>query len=224
MRAARLTWMVLMLVAAVARGQEAPPQDGGMTAGAAAGAAGGATTDGGAAVRLRQLRQRVEELKGQVFDAKTQLMLLREQILQNLITDARVEVVQVNELSAALSLEEVIFALDGERIYYQANRDGALDRKEFRVFEGSVSPGNHVLEVDMLFRGNGKVFTYLGGYVFRVKASVPFVATQGRALRVRAVAFEKGGAATRLEDRPSIRFEMQQSRAVEPTAAPENGR
>jgi hypothetical protein len=210
--------MVLVLGAAVARGQEAPPQGPG-TAPGTAGTAGG-VADGGSSVRLRQLRQRVEELKGQVFDAKTQLMLLREQILQNLITDARIEVVQVNELSAALSLEEVIFSLDGERIYYQANRDGALDRKEFRVFEGSVSPGNHVLEVEMLFRGNSTVFSYLGGYVFRVKASVPFVATQGRAVRVRAVAFEKGGAATRLEDRPSIRFETQQQRAVE-SAAPE---
>lgn len=216
MRVGRLAWMVLVLGAAVARGQEPPPQGPGTTSGTPG--TEGAATEGAAAVRLRQLRQRVEELKGQVFDAKTQLMLLREQILQNLITDARIEVVQVNELSAALSLEEVIYSLDGERIYYQANREGALDRKEFRVFEGSASPGNHVLEVEMLFRGNSTVFTYLGGYVFRVKASVPFVTTQGRALRVRTVAFEKGGAATRLEDRPSIRFETQQDRAVDPAA------
>jgi len=216
MRMGRLGWVVLVLGAAVARGQEAPAQG----AGAAPGTAetGSGAVAAGAPVRLRQLRQRVEELKGQVFDAKTQLMLLREQILQNLISDARVEVVQTHELSAALSLEEVIYSLDGERIYYQANRDGALDRKEFRVFEGSVSPGNHVVDVEMMFRGNSTVFSYLGGYVFRVKASFPFVATQGRSVRVRAVAYEKGGAATRLEDRPSIRFEMQQSKAAEPAA------
>lgn len=218
MRVGPLWVGILLLGAVVARGEETPPV---VPAGAPATETSGGTPEAGAIIRLRQLRERVEELKGQVFDSKTQLMLLREQILQNLITDARAEVVHVNELSAALSLDEVIYHLDNERVYYQANREGSLDRKEFRVFEGSVSPGNHVLTVEMVFRGNSRVFSYLGGYVFRVKASAPFVATQGHQVQVRAVAYEKGGAATRLEDRPSIRFEIRQTRAAEPSAPQE---
>jgi hypothetical protein len=201
----------------------------------AAPATSGAPTDGTAAapgydIRLRQLRERVEDLKGRVFDSKTKLMLLREQILQNLIVEARASIVHVNDTSSALILEEVLYFLDNEKIYYQSNRDGALEsKKEFSVYSGSVSPGNHLLNVEMVYRGNGKVFTYLSGYVFRVKSSFPFFATKGREVRIKSVAYERGGAAARLEDRPSIRFEMQQQKVVEgaagavPGAAPGSG-
>jgi hypothetical protein len=178
-------------------------------------ASGGAGYD----IRLRQLRERVEDLKGRVFDSKTKLMLLREQILQNLIVEARATISHVNETSSALVLEEVLYFLDNEKIYYQSNRDGALDKKkEFSVYGGSVSPGNHILNVEVVYRGNGKVFTYLSGYVFRVKSSFPFFATKGREVHVRSIAYERGGAASRLEDRPSVRFEMQQQKVVEGAA------
>ncbi len=184
----------------------------------------GAASDATAAapgydIRLRQLRERVEDLKGRVFDSKTKLMLLREQILQNLIVEARASITHVNETSSALIIEEVLYFLDNEKIYYQSNRDGALEsKKEFPVYSGSVSPGNHLLNVEMVYRGNGKVFTYLSGYVFRVKSSFPFFATKGREVRIKSVAYERGGAAARLEDRPSIRFEMQQQKVVEGAA------
>lgn len=199
-------------------------------AAAAAPAEAAAPAPAGYDIRLRQLRERVENLKGRVFDSKTKLMLLREQILQNLIVEARASILHVNETSSALILEEVLYFLDSEKIYYQSNRDGALEKKkEFPVYTGSVSPGNHLLNVEMVYRGNGKIFTYLSGYVFRVKSSFPFFATKGREVRVRSIAFERGGAAARLEDRPSIRFEMQQQKVVEgaagaaPGAAPDAG-
>ncbi len=176
--------------------------------------------DPGYDLRLRQVRERVEDLKGRVFDSKTRLMVLREQILQNLIVEARATITHVNDTSAALILEEVLYFLDNEKIYYQSNRDSALESgREFQVYSGSVSPGNHLLNVEMVYRGNGKVFSYLSGYVFRVKSSFPFFATKGREVRVKAVAYEKGGAAARLEDRPSVRFEMQQQKVVEGGAA-----
>lgn len=182
-----------------------------------------AAASAGYDLRLRQLRERVDDLKGRVFDSKTRLMLLREQILQNLIAEARAEVVHVNETSSALTLEEAVYFVDNEKVYYQSNRDGSLDRKEFSVYTGSVAPGNHLLTVEMVFRGNGKVFTYMSGYVFRVKSSFPFFATKGREVKIRAVAYEKGGAAARLEERPSIRFEMHQVKAVEGTAPSPGG-
>jgi len=179
-------------------------------------------TDAAAAgydIRLRQLRERVEDLKGRVFDSKTKLMLLREQILQNLIVEARATIVHVNDTSSALILEEVLYFLDNEKVYYQSNRDGSLEsKKEFPVYTGSVSPGNHLLNVEMVYRGNGKIFTYLSGYVFRVKSSFPFFATKGREVRIRSIAYERGGAAARLEDRPSVKFEMQQQKVVEGAA------
>lgn len=171
----------------------------------------GAAAAAGYYIRLRTLQERVDDLKSRVFDSKTKLLLLREQILQNLIAEARAVIVHVNEASSALTLEEALYFLDNEKIYFQSNRDGSLDsRREFAIYNGTIGPGNHILSVELVYRGNGKVFTYLSGYVFRIKSSFTFYAAKGQETRVRAVGFEKGGMTTRLEERPSVRFEMQQ--------------
>lgn len=161
-------------------------------------------------VRLRSLQERVDDLKSRVFDSKTRLLILGEQILNNLIAEARAVIYHVNEASTMLTLEEVLYFLDNNKIYYQSNRDGVLDKqRDFSIYGGSISPGNHLLSVEMVYRGNGKLFTYLSGYVFRVKSSFNFYAAKGHETRVRSIGFEKGGMATRLEDRPSVRFEME---------------
>jgi len=209
----------LFLVGGLAVAQEAPVAPDSAPAPAAteeapAGtrpAAGTASYD----IRLRSLRDRVDDLKSRVFDSKTKLLLLREQILHNLIAEARASIVHVNDASAALTLEEVLYFLDNDRIYYQSNREGALDKKdEFIIYNGSIAPGNHLLNVEMVYRGNGKVFTYLSGYVFRIKASFNFFAAKGQETRVKAIGYEKGGITAKLEDRPSVRFEMQQKKVA----------
>lgn len=161
-------------------------------------------------IRIKTIKERVEDIKGKVFDTKTKLLLLREQILHNLIADARAIIYHVNEASSLLTLEEVLYFLDNEKIYYHASKDGVLDEKrEFPIYSGSIAPGNHLLSVELLYRGNGKLFTYLSGYVFKVKQSFSFYAAKGQETIVRSVGYEKGGITTRLEDRPSVRFEMQ---------------
>jgi hypothetical protein len=184
----------------------------GPAAPAATGDATGSST-GGYDIRLRSLQERVDTLKGRVFDSKTKLLILREQILHNLIAEARAVIVHVNEASSVLTLDEVLYFLDNEKIYYQSNRDGVLDdKREFTVFNGTLSPGNHFLSVEMVYRGNGKLFTYLSGYIFRIKASFNFYAAKGQEAQVKAVGYEKGGMTTRLEERPSVKFEFLQKK------------
>jgi hypothetical protein len=216
--------LVLALAAGPARAQEPPPAETPAPAAAPAPTEpSGGGSQGGYDVRLKSLRERVDELKTRVFDSKTKLLLLREQILHNLIAEARAVIIHQNEASAALTLEEVLYFLDNERIYYQSNRDGTLDeRREFAIYNGAIGPGNHILSVEMVYRGNGKVFTYLSGYVFRIKSSFTFFAAKGQETRVRAIGYEKGGMTTRLEERPSVRFEMQQKKvAADAAASPE---
>ncbi len=166
-------------------------------------------------VRLKSLREQVDDLKSRVFDSKTRLMILGEQILNNLITESRVVIIHRNDASSMLTLEEVLYFLDNQRIFYQSGREGNLDtQREFSIYEGSISPGNHVLSVELVYRGNGKIFTYLSGYVFRVKSAFNFFAARGYETRVRAVGFEKGGLTTPFEERPSVRFELQRSKVA----------
>ncbi len=183
-----------------------------------------APAQGGYEVRLKSLREQVDDLKGRVFDSKTRLMILGEQILNNLIAEARAVIVHQNDASSMLTLEEVLYFLDNQKIYYQSNREGTLDtQREFSVFDGSISPGNHVLSVELVYRGNGKVFTYLSGYVFRVKSVFNFFAAKGYQTRVRSVGYEKGGLTTPLEERPSVRFELQRTKITADAGAEEPG-
>ncbi len=184
-------------------------------------------SQGGYEVRLKSLREQVDDLKGRVFDSKTRLMVLGEQILNNLIAEARAVIIHENDASSMLTLEEVLYFLDNQKIYYQSNREGTLDtQREFSIFDGSISPGNHVLSVELVYRGNGKVFTYLSGYVFRVKSAFNFFAAKGYETRVRSVGYEKGGLTTPFEERPSVRFELQHTKIAadaggEGTGAPQ---
>jgi len=166
---------------------------------------------GGYEIRLRSLQERVDDLKSRTFDSKTKLLLLREQILHNLVADARAVIHHVNSASALMSLDEALYFMDNEKIYYQSNQDGVLDSKrDFVIWEGSIAPGNHLLAVELVYRGNGKVFTYLNGYVFRVKSSFTFFAGKGQETNVRVIGFESGGLANKFVDRPSVKFEVQQ--------------
>ncbi|MBM4395702.1 MAG: dihydrolipoamide acetyltransferase [Deltaproteobacteria bacterium] len=222
-----LVALPVVVAAASARAQEPPaaPAPGAAAAPAEGAGAPGtppASASAGYDIRLKSLQERVDDLKSRVFDSKTKLLLLREQILHNLIAEARAVIVHVNDASAALTLEEALYYLDNEKIYYQSNRDGLLDsKKEIAIYNGTIGPGNHLLSVELVYRGNGKVFTYLSGYVFRIKSSFSFYAAKGQETRVKSVGYEKGGMTTRLEERPSVRFEMQQRKVQ--TAEPSPG-
>jgi hypothetical protein len=176
-----------------------------------AGDAGGAGFD----VRLRALRERVEELKGRVFDSKTRLLLLREQIMHNLISESKARIVHRNTMSSSMDIEEIVYFLDGEKVYFRTNRDGKLASADsFEVFTGSVATGNHLLSVEIKMRANNGLFTYVDGYAFIVKSSFTFFANSGMEAQVSVVSFEKGGLAAPLQDRPSVRFGLKQKRLM----------
>lgn len=217
----RLSIVMALLVPAMALAQEASPPAGLDTMPPEAAATGGTlpiqagqTSSAEVSdyeIRLRALQERVDDLKSRTFDSKSKLLLLREQILHNLIADARAVIRHVSSTSALLTLDEALYFLDNEKIYYQSNQDGVLDaNRDFVIFEGSIAPGNHLLSVELVYRGNGKVFTYLDGYVFRVKSSFSFFAGKGQETGVRVIGYEKGGLANKFVDRPSVKFEVQQ--------------
>ena len=164
-------------------------------------------------IKLHELEEKVVGLKERIFKTKTRLILLREQILHNVIAEARVVIVHNNDMSNAFTLEQVIYELDGEKIYYSDNQGGVLDdRREFEVFNGNRMPGNHRLSVELIYRGNGTLFSYIDGYVFKIRSNYTFFAAKGRISKIKVVGFEKGGITTDLEQKPYVRYEVQQLR------------
>jgi hypothetical protein len=159
-------------------------------------------------VRLRDLEQRVDELKDQVRRSHTRLALLSDTILGGGTSGSRAEVQFDNEMSSAFQLVKAVFVVDGQVQYSRQDDSGALsDQKEIPIYSGNLPPGDHTIQLELTFQGNGYgVFSYLRGYKFGVKSGHPFTVGEGKALIVTALAYEKGGVTTPLEQRPTIEW------------------
>jgi hypothetical protein len=165
--------------------------------------------DGGTyAVRLRDLEARVDELKEQIRRSHTRLSLLSDTILSGGVGGARAEIMFKNDLSGAFRLSRALFVLDGAVQYNKQDDSGALAaQEEIPIFKGSITPGDHTLQVLVRLRGHGYgVFSYLRGYQFEVKSTHSFSVTEGKEVALDVIAWEKGGVTTPLEQRPAVRY------------------
>jgi hypothetical protein len=173
------------------------------------------------AVRLRDLEQRVDELKDQIRRSHTRLALLSDTIVGGGAAGSRAEVEFENQMSSAFQLTRAIFVIDGQVQYNRQDDTGALaDQKDIPIFTGTMPPGDHTIQVSLTFQGNGYgVFSYLRGYKFEVKSSHAFTSVEGKSMSVTAMAFEKGGVTTPLDQRPAIEWHEK----VQPLTAPPTG-
>ena len=160
------------------------------------------------AVRLRDLEARVDELKEQIRRSHTRLSLLSDTILSGGVGGARTSIRFQNDMSGAFRLTRALFVLDGAVQYNKQDDTGALaGQKEIPIFKGSITPGDHTLQVLLRLRGHGYgVFSYLRGYQFEVKQTHSFSVTEGKEVNLDVIAWEKGGVTTPLEQRPAVRY------------------
>ena len=164
--------------------------------------------------RVKTLEEQVIDLKEKIFRTKARLLLLQETVLGGDITNgARAVIFHRNEMGSQFVLETVAYGLDGAPIFTKVDANGDLDkREEFEIFNGRIVPGNHQVSVQMVYRGHGYgLFSYLEGYKFKVQSSYTFNAEPGKVNTIKVVGFEKGGIATDLKDRPSVRYDIERS-------------
>jgi hypothetical protein len=188
--------------------------------------AAGAPIDGATyVVRLRDLEQRIDELKEQIRRSHTRLSLLSDTILSGGVGGARAEIKFVNDMSSAFRLTRALVVLDGAVQYNKQDDSGALaEQKEIPIFSGSITPGDHTLQVLVKLRGHGYgVFSYLRGYQFEVKSDHSFTVTEGKTIELKVVAYEKGGVTTPLEQRPAVRYEQKLKSGVTGGGSPTPG-
>ena len=181
----------------------APPAGGAMATGS------GGTMDGATyAVRLRDLEQRINELKEAIRRSHTRLALLSESILSGITAAARAEVVFENDMSSAFRLKRIVALYDGAPLATKTDdRDQIGDQKEIPLYAELVQPGDHTLQVLLEYQGNGYgIFSYLKGYKFEVRSSRSFTAIEGKTLQLRVIGYEQGGPTTPLEERPAVRY------------------
>ncbi|MCP4606865.1 MAG: hypothetical protein GY847_41215 [Proteobacteria bacterium] len=161
-------------------------------------------------VRLRDLEDRVNRLKEQIFRSKARLSLLAETVLDRKIAGSKVTIVFRNEMGGSFRLVKATFLLDGGPIFNKSDESGNLSEREvINLYDGPVMPGDHTLSAVLHYRGHGYgIFSYLKGYSFKTRSSRTFTASEGKSLRLEVVGYEKGGVTTPLEERPDVRYIM----------------
>ncbi len=159
-------------------------------------------------VRLRDLESRVDELKEQIRRSHTRLSLLSDTILAGGVGGADAEIVFRNEMSNAFRVVSVLFVLDGAVLKKEQDDGGELAAKRsIPVLNGPISPGDHTLQVVVVFQGHGYgVFSYLRAHKYTTKHTHSFTVSEGKAVRIEATAYEKGGVTTPIDERPNVRF------------------
>lgn len=204
--------------AASASAATAPSASAAATASAPAGTAAPASTlatgsagsvDGATyAVRLRDLEQRINELKEQIRRSHTRLALLSESILSGITAAARAELVFQNEMSTTYRLKRIVALYDGAPLATKTDeKDGIGEMKEIPLYAELVQPGDHTIQILIEYQGSGYgIFSYLKGYKFEVKSSRSFTAVEGRTVRMTVIGYEQGGPTTPLEERPALRY------------------
>jgi len=194
-----------------------PPAAGSATTAAAPGMDGATYV-----VRLRDLQQRIDQLKEQIRRSHTRLSLLSDTILSGGSSGSRATIRFENKLSGQFRLTRALIVLDGAVQYNKTDRSGALaEQHVIPVFSGSIPPGDHTVQVLVNLQGHGYgVFSYLRGYRFEVRSSHSFTAVEGKTTRLRILAYEKGGVTTPLEERPAVRYLERVVGGLTDTSAP----
>lgn len=159
-------------------------------------------------VRLRDLESRIDELKEQIRRSHTRLSLLSDTILSGGIGGAEANIVFRNEMSNAFRVVSVLFVLDGAVMKKEQDDTGELaSRRTIPVYEGTLTPGDHTLQVVVVFQGHGYgVFSYLRAHKYTTKHTHSFTVKEGKLARIEATAYEKGGVTTPIDQRPNVRF------------------
>jgi hypothetical protein len=169
-----------------------------------------ASTDGGTyQVRLRDLQERIDELKEQVRRMEQRTKLLADTVPSAVFGTVEADVDVRDVTTSAYLLTSVHVWLDDQLVYARTDEGGALgDLRAVTAFHGSIIPGEHSVRVDVRLSGNGAMLPYMRAYHFEMRDERRFVATEGRPAHVTIRAYERGGVTTPFEQRPAIAWEV----------------
>lgn len=159
--------------------------------------------------QIQRIESQVNELKEEIFRSRTRLAILKESVLASGLSGTELRIVHRNQMGANFKLERILYILDGSPIRQAVDRDGELDQQEeIEILNGPIARGNHTLQVELIYRGNGfGVFSYLQSYRFTLNDVSTFRAEEGKRVTISAIGYERSGVTLELKDRPDIRFE-----------------
>lgn len=167
---------------------------------------------------IEDLQSRLDGLAGRLELASDQVDLLRETALGGDIAETRATITHQNMLGGSFDLEQARYLFDGGVLLQKVDSNGSLAGiKSLVLFDGGITPGEHVIEVEMICRGGGfGLFSYVESYRFRVSSRYVFKVREGRHNSLDIVLFQKPDITLEAAKRLSVRYEYEIREQAEP--------
>lgn len=162
-------------------------------------------------MRMREIEDRVGELKDDLFRSKARLFLLREQILQDRVGGARVVINHLDDTGSRFRIVRVLYSLDGEAVFAASTDTANLDAmRHEQIHAGSVVAGPHNIAVQVVMEGGRSgIFSYMSDYRFTIRSSFAFNVDEGQTAEVTVRIHQAGGVNAPIEQRPEVSFSVE---------------
>jgi hypothetical protein len=156
---------------------------------------------------LADLQRQLALLRERVVETKSRVITYGERVAQGYTSGTRLVMQNENALGKNFLIDSITYFLDGHQIYAK-KFDGEVAPLEPVVFRGSILPGKHKVDIEVVLRASSGMFDFSHSARLKLTTSEYFSANEGKQLNLRVRYFDKGGLFTGIEERPGISFEI----------------
>jgi hypothetical protein len=158
---------------------------------------------------LVELERQIALLKQRVLETKGRIIQYGERVTQGFTSGTKIMIHNINNLGGDFRVESITYWVDGHQIYYKGDPVNFLDQEDLLVYEGSILPGRHKLDVKIILRGDEGAFDFSYSSRLKLTFSHYFTADQGQTQKIRVINYDKGGWFSEIQDRPDIMFNLE---------------
>lgn len=164
---------------------------------------------------LEQFDARIDDIERKLAVAQSKVDVLRDTVLTDQVGATNVVILHSNQIGSAFVLQKATYVLDGGVIFNKEDRGGSLDsQKEFELFNGALTPGDHEIVVQMVYGASTLgLFTYLKGYKFKVDSKWHFAVVDGKQTKLSVVTFVKPDITQSTNEKIAVRYDLEVSSA-----------
>ncbi len=155
--------------------------------------------------RVNEAERQFQELRKQLLEEKARLRFLRDQVGGNFDSDARLVVIEHNQVGYPFQLVETKYYMDGKLWRQQSYEKNT--GQDIIIFDGFIGEGVHQLEIEKTYTKGGLATLFRKKQV-KLKKRQFFRATNGKSVLIDATAHKKGSFLLATEKSLEIRFEI----------------
>jgi hypothetical protein len=156
---------------------------------------------------LGDLQRQLALLRERVIETKSRIITYGERVARGYTGGTRVQMTNDYDLGRKFRVESITYYLDGHQIYSK-NFDGEEVSGETSIYRGSILPGRHKLDMEVVLQAPSGMFDFSRSARLRFTTSEYFTANEGKQINLNVRVFDRGGFFRSVEDRPGISFEI----------------